>query len=170
MKKDLFDQKLAQDGSYDKNYLRNLCSEPLVIEALDGQACLADLKKVFKSGVDPDFKNWNLQLSSVPTPVAQVEVGEMLQDATFEQVFRNISDNLDNLSLTFCQIKRFCEKYPDWLRQNRHQTLFLLHNNKGYFVVMVTVFDDGLYGSVFDLKNGNVWKGEFRYRLVYRMV
>lgn len=167
MEKNLFDQKLAQDGSNGNNHLHNLCSEPLIIEALDGQACLADVKKVFTSGFDPDFKNWNLQLNSAPTPVVQVGLSEMMQDATFEQVFRSISDNLDNLSLTFCQIKRFCEKYPDWLRRNGHPTLFLL---QGYFVILVNKFDNGLYSSVFELRNGNVWKGEFRYRLVYRMV
>ena len=146
------------------HYFRELdFVEPLILEAINGQACISDLKKAFKAGVDEDFKA--LDAVSPATEETQLSVSETLKDGTFSQIFSGLSDNLDSLALSQAQIVRFCEKYPKCLRKGFN--FFLMKAGREYFVVQVLSFENGLHASVFSYLNTNVWKGEFRFLVFY---
>lgn len=141
-------------------------AEKLMIEALDGKAYISDAKKVFKSYIDGDFKNWGLNQPGPATAETLVDVSEMVKDATFAQIFTGITPDLDKIVMTQAQIIRFCEKHPTWLRQEGYATFFLTKVNGEYFVVYVIVNSVGLKVYVRRLENVFVWRGESGHRVV----
>jgi len=151
-----------------KNAFLKLISgtESLVIEALDGKAIIVNAKLVFKSYIDSDFKNWNLDNVGQVTDETSFNVYEMTKNATFAQIFSSLADNLDRLLVTQSQIISFCEKYPGCLRQDGYGTFFLIKENGKYFVVNVHVVGDGLGVSVGRLEYDFVWSAGGRHRLV----
>jgi len=140
--------------------------EKLMVEALDGQVYISDAKRVFKSYIDGDFKNWGLNQSGPATAETLLDVSEMTSDGTFVQIFTGITSYLDKIVMTQAQIIRFCEKHPTWLRQEGYATFFLTKVNGEYFVVDVSVLSDGLEVNVFRLERDNVWIGEYHHRVV----
>ncbi len=141
-------------------------AESLIVEALDGRATIAQAKKIFRSYIDQDFRNWNLDKTGLPSQEARLAVYEIAADATFAQMFGSLSDNLDKLVLSQSQIIQFCENYPNWLHQGEYGTFFLIKEDDKYFVVRVRVRDDGLEVSVSHLEYDNVWDAESRHRIV----
>ena len=165
----LVENLFAEDGKVNENpaILQVISGgEKLMIEALDGKAYISDAKKVFKSYIDGDFKNWGLNQSGPATAETLVDVSEMVKDATFVQIFTGITPDLDKLVLTQAQIIRFCEKHPTWLRQEGYATFFLTKVNGEYFVVHVGVDSDGLWVYVGRLGRDGVWPAECRRRVV----
>ena len=165
----LVENLFAEDGKVKENpaILQVISGgEKLMIEALDGKAYISDAKKVFKSYIDGDFKNWGLNQSGPATAETLVDVSEMVKDATFVQIFTGITPDLDKLVLTQAQIIRFCEKHPTWLRQEGYATFFLTKVNGEYFVVRVYVSSDGLRVLVRRLGLDLVWLAEYRRRVV----
>lgn len=149
------------------NFLRLISStEELIIEALDGKAIIAEAEKVFKAYISSGFRNCNLNNSGKATEETAVAVYEMTANATFVQMFGSLADNLDQLVMSQSQIIRFCEKYPDWLRQDGYATFFLIKESGAYFVVYVDVRGDGLRVFVYHLEYDGVWFAEIRRRLV----
>lgn len=141
-------------------------NEKLMIEALDGQEYISDAKKVFKSYIDGDFKNWGLNQAGPATAETLVNVSEMVKDATFTQIFTDITPDLDKLLFTQAQIINFCEKHPTWLRQEGYGTFFLTKVGDKYFVVSVGVDSDGLEVRVCRLGRDGIWAAEYRHRVV----
>lgn len=141
-------------------------TESLVIEALDGKAIIAEAKNVFKSYISSYFRNLILNNVGKATEEAKMAVYEMTANATFSQMFNSLADNLDQLVMSQSQIIRFCEKYPDWLRQDGYATFFLIKESGAYFVVYVFVVDDGLVVHVYHLEGARVWNAGYRLRLV----
>ena len=141
-------------------------NEKLMIEALDGKEYIFNAKKIFKSYIDSDFKNLGLNQSGSVTAETLVDVSEIVENATFTQIFTSITTDLDKLVLTQNQIIRFCEKHPTWLRQDGYGTFFLIKENNEYFVVHVYVFSDSLDVYVYRLGSDDVWGGGCRRRVV----
>jgi len=141
-------------------------NEKLMIEALDGKTHIAGAKNVFKSYIDSDFKNFGLNQPGLATAETLVDVSEIVENATFTQIFTSITTDLDKLVLTQNQIIRFCEKHPTWLRQDGYGTFFLIKENNEYFVVSVYVYSDGLRVIVLRLVSFIVWFGVYRHRVV----
>lgn len=141
-------------------------NEKLMIEALDGKEYIFNAKKIFKSYIDSDFKNLGLNQSDSVTAETLVDVSEIVENATFTQIFTSITTDLDKLVLTQNQIIRFCEKHPTWLRQDGYGTFFLIKENNEYFVVRVYVHSDSLGVYVLRLESDDVWGGECRRRVV----
>ena len=142
-------------------------NEKLTIEALDGQATIADAKDVFKAYIDPDFIDWGFSQPGLATGETSLNVYEMTGEGTFVKIFTEITPDLDKIIMTQAQIIRFCEKYPNWLRQEGLATFFLTKKNNEYFVADVHVFSDGLGVRVYRLEDDRVWHGEARYRVVF---
>ncbi|MDD4902842.1 MAG: hypothetical protein PHE24_06990 [Patescibacteria group bacterium] len=140
--------------------------EILTIEGLDGQEYIGGAKEVFKGYIDDDFKNYGLNQAGDATPETAVQVHELIEDASFAKMFTSLTSDLDKLCLTQHQIKRFCVKYPNWLRQEGYATFFLLKMNGEYFVALVYVSSDGLFVYVRRFERDDVWFAEYRYRLV----
>jgi len=141
-------------------------NEKIMIEALDGQATIANAKNIFKSFIDTDFKNWGLNNPSSATGETLLDIHEMVRDATFNQMFNSLNTDLDKLVMTQAQIIRFCEKHPTWFRQGGLGTFFLIKENSEYFVVLVGVYSDGLLVNVYRFGYDYVWRAEYRPRLV----
>lgn len=140
--------------------------EKIMIEASDGKAYISGAEKTFKSGIDGDFENWGLNQSSPATAETLLDVSEMVGDGNFVQIFNGITSDLDKIVMTQAQIIRFCEKHPNWLRQEGYATFFLTKVNGEFFVVDVYVRGDGLRVYVLRLEDDDVWIGEFRRRVV----
>jgi hypothetical protein len=140
--------------------------EKLMIEKTSEKKTIADSKSTFKSFIDSNFKNWELNNKGEGKPETEVLLYEMARDATFSRMFNFLNSDLDKLVLTQEQIVRFCEKYPTKLRQNGYGTFFLIKENNEYFVVYVYVFSDGLRVSVYRFVFDGVWDASFRHRVV----
>ena len=150
-------------------------SEKLVLPKLDGRATIFQAKNVFKSWIDFDFENWGLNKESKATQETEIEVYEMVKDATFKEIFTSLSDNLDILCFTQGQIIDFCEKNCSHLRQDGCATFFLTKKDfekpateDNLFVVSVgvDVGSDGLGVSVGRFGNAGVWDAGYRHRVV----
>jgi len=140
--------------------------ESIIIDACGGAEIIANAKDTFKSGIDPDFKNWGIDKPDQATEETAVQVHEMVKNSTFAQIFGSLGADLDKLVLTQAQIIRFCEKHPTWLRQEGYATFFLMKVGGEYFVVSVHVSSGGLHVRVRRLEYDVVWLGECRRRVV----
>jgi hypothetical protein len=150
-----------------KQILRKISGgENLMIESLDGRSTIADAEKIFKSSIDGNFQHWELNEAGKATKQLLVDVREMVQDATFIQIFTSINVDLDKVAMTQHQIIRFCEKHPTWLCQNGYATFFLTKENNEYFVVSVCVFSAALAVCVNRVGFDHVWVGKSRSRVV----
>lgn len=98
--------------------------EKIIIEPLDGKRLISQAKKVFKAGIDPDCIAQELTETSTATSETSLDVYEMSNDATFEQIFSEINSKLDKIVMTKSQIIRFCEKYQIWMRNEGSGTFF----------------------------------------------
>lgn len=149
------------------SYLRLISGdEHLTISARDGNRTITKAKKTFKSYIDSDFSNWDLDKKGTSTGETRVQVHELIKDANFTQMFTCLSSDLDKLVLTQDQIIEFCEKNKNWLRAGGYATFFLFKGNGKCFVAVVPVHSDGLYVRVLRLENGLVWVAGLRLRLV----
>lgn len=142
-------------------------SETLILDALDGKETLAIAREVFLSGIDGDFKNWGTNKPGIATKEQVVDVHEMVKNATFIQMFGSFGTDLDKLCLTQHQIKNFCKKYPNWLRQNGNATFFLFKVEDQFFVALVYVRSGGLRVGVYRFDEyGRIWDAGNSHRMV----
>ena len=140
--------------------------ETIVIDACDGSETLVSAKDVFNSDIDGDFKNLDTNKPGIATKEQAVDVHELVKDATFAQMFGSLGTDLDKLCLTQSQIKNFCKKHPEWLRQNGYATFFLFKVKGQFFVADVRVLSDGLVVDVPRFEHDYVWCAEYSHRLV----
>ena len=138
----------------------------LLLEANDGKKFIYNSKKTFKSYIDSDFKDMHLNKPDIATPETLVEIKELIVTAMFKQIFPALNSDFDKLLLTQSQIIRFCEKYPNYLRQDGEATFFLTKKNKKYFVVVVDVDLNGLSAYVYPFWSDDIWSDSRRLRLV----
>ncbi|MFA7702389.1 MAG: hypothetical protein WCX80_02950, partial [Patescibacteria group bacterium] len=159
----------------DENNVLHLISggKKIIIKALDGKELIANAKKTFKSGIDSDFVNWELNTEGLATEETPTNVYEMVHDATFIQMFNSLPVNSEKLVMTQHQIINFCTMHASWLRQNDYATFFLTKkdwnapaSDNNLFVVLVRVDSDGLSVRVARFGFGHVWLAECRRRLV----
>lgn len=168
---DFFEKLLADNVEVKPSILKLISGrDKITIEALNGKEFIYDSNDVFKCYVDEDFKNWGINKPGPATTEIQVDVHEMAKDGTFKEIFTSISNDIEKLVLTQAQIKKFCQNYPNWLRQDEYSTFFLTKQGGEYFgeyfVVDVDVFFDGLNVGVSRFENSHVWDGEYRHRVV----
>ena len=149
-------------------FLRLISSSvSLTVDAADGTEILADAKDVFPGGIDSDFINWGADEPGRFTAETPVDVYEMTQDATFSQMFEDLSSDVRRLCLTQHQIKNFVKKNRSWLRTEGYATFFLFESKGHFFVASVDVHSGGrLYVSVRLFGSAHVWDAELRRRLV----
>ena len=142
-------------------------SENLTIDAVDGSEILTDAKDIFTAGVDPDFANWEADEKGLAVPETSVQVREMIEDATFSQIFGELSDDINKVCLTHHQIKNFAVKHKQWLRQDGYATFFLFKSRGHFFVASVHVHSDGeLDVHVNRFENVHAWGADYRHRFV----
>jgi hypothetical protein len=141
-------------------------TETLILDALDGKETLATAKEIFPSSIDGNFKNWGTNKAGIATKKQAVDVHEKVLDGTFAQMFGSLGIDLDKLCLTQSQIKNFCKKHPNWLREDGYATFFLFKVEGQFFVARVYVDSSGLYVCVDRFEYDGVWLAENFHRLV----
>ena len=140
--------------------------ERLMLDACDGKQTIAKAINVF-SWIDPDFKDWNLDVEGEATPKAPVAVREMIEDANFARMFTSVSPDVEKLVLTQSQIRNFVIKYRNWLRTDGYATFFLFKENDELFVAPVCLASGGdLRVYVRRFGRALVWLADYRPRLV----
>ena len=144
-----------QNGNW---YFTRFPGGALTIPACDGSETLYEAGDVF-SLVDPDLQNWGLNKPSQATAETAVQGLELVEYASFYQIFGSRSSELDKLCLTQNQIKVFCSQHPDWFSLGDPFTIFLFKSEQYYFVVRVEVTCVGLWVVVYPLDFVNVWMG-----------
>jgi len=165
---------------------RLFVGETITIDPTNGLETLVQARDVFKSYIDPDLKKLGFDKPEKPTGKTEVIVHEMVEDATFDQIFRSFGVDLDKLCFTGNQIKDHCRKNQDRLHPD-YGNFFLMKKKlnifmrildfilkfifgktmKGkYFVVSTYVFSDGLSVGVLWLEFGGVFGSASRHRVV----
>ncbi len=151
----------------ENSYLKLISDgKKVVIASTDGKETIANAQKIFPSGIDSDFKNWNLDVPSTPTKETKTQVFEMVKDGMFKDIFGSFGENLDRLCFTQSQIIFFVKNHAKWLRTGGYGTFFLFKVGKDYFVANVYLNSDGLYVYVDRFSCGYVWCAEYRRRIV----
>ena len=142
-------------------------AETLMLDALDGKETLVNATKVFSSGIDGNFKEWNTDKPGIATKEQTVDVHELVKDATFAQMFGSLGTDLDKLCLTQAQIINFCKKYPKWLHQDGYAIFFLFKVEDQFFVACVFSTSYHLGAAyMFPFETIKVWPAWFSYCLV----
>jgi len=149
------------------NFLKLISGgESLVLDAVDGTETLANARDVF-AYIDPDLKNWGTDDKGSATEKASVVVYEMCGDATFAQMFGELSSDTKKLCLTQHQIKKFVKKFPNWFCQDGYSTFFLFESNGNFFVASVSSGSSGEFGVGVDrFEYSRVWDAGNRRRVV----
>lgn len=141
----------------------------LVLGPSRGQETLARATDVFRY-VDSNFEHWNCDMTGPPTKETPVQVYEMIRDSTFQQMFGGFGVAVDRLVLTQAQIKRFVQRYPDWLKKGGNGTFFLFRAGNEFFVAAVYFFSDGRLGArLRRLTLERVFRAKKRHRLVLKL-
>jgi hypothetical protein len=113
--------------------------ENLFVESLDGQVTLFNSKDIFKGGVDIDLERLGINYPEKPTAETFFDICDVAGTNYFLDTFLSVTTDLNGAVLTQNQITRFCEKYPDYLGGEKAGTFFLIKNDKGYFIINVTI-------------------------------
>ena len=140
--------------------------ESIIIDACDGTETLANAKEVFLFGIDPDFKNWHTNNPDIATEETEVNVHELVKDSTFLQIFGSLELDLYKLCLTQAQIKSFCKKHPQLLRQHGYATIFLFRASDQFFVASVSVIADDMRVGIHRFGDGSWWSAEYSHRVI----
>ena len=142
----------------------------LVLDPTDGLGMIGGATKVFTNYIDPDFKNYGCNVTGQATRETKVVLHEMVQDATFAQIFGSFGVGLDQLCLTQDQIIQFCVRHHHHLRSDGYATFFLFKVGNAFFVVDV-LWRGGreLLVYVRRLTDDGVWNGEYCHWVVVQL-
>ncbi len=150
-------------------YLRLLTQEPLVIDPTDGSRIIADASNAFPGGIDPNFRK-RASEAGKPTEKTLVKVYEMIQDATFTQMFNALAADVSRLCLTQSQIIEFVEAHRDQLQGGfAGQTYFLFRSYNQLFVAYVEFSSSGcgpLAAGLRDFEYIYSWSHDAQCRVV----
>jgi hypothetical protein len=139
-------------------------TEQLILRPTDGQDTVAGATDVF-SYIDSNFKNWGCDVEGQATEATPLQVYEMVEDSTFQNMFGGL--DVDSLSLTQAQIRQFVKRYPDWLKKGGNGTFFLFKVGREFFVAAVYFFSDGRLGArVRRFSLDRIFLAKKRHRLV----
>lgn len=151
--------------------------QTLTLKALDGSRLICKAKKTFKSFLNADFVNWEINKPGIATPETTIDVHAMIANGTFLDIFRSLPGTWNQKCLSQDQVIEFCESLHDWLRQGGNATFFLIKKDENkpidennpednLVVVRVRVYPGGLYVRVYRLGHDGVWYGGDRHRVV----
>lgn len=156
-------------------YLRLISGdETVTISACKGRekANIYNARETFPGHIDPNFKDYGINLPQPATAKTDVEVYEMYnKDANFRTLFGSLSSDLKSLAFESQeQIEKFAQENKQWLRKDGNGTFFLFTekvNGEEKFFVADVGFDSGaLVVDVYHLSNGLVWLASDANRVV----
>lgn len=122
--------------------------------------------KILAEAEDPNFKKLGIYEPSPETPKTPVGVYELMNNATFSQMFGKLSNDRNKLCLTQRQIRNFMKKYCKWIRTEGYTIFFLFKYKSSFFVLFMSLGSLGSMDIGFNRLNSSyVWSGG-RNRLV----
>lgn len=126
----------------------------LRIEALDGTLTIPAARQIFKSQIDVDFYNPDLNLNNPgpATPITEFKIFDVVSEGTLLTFFRGVELDPDKMVITQHQAIRFCVMYGNTLSKNLATNFFLSKKDwetkdediKNYFVLGIMWRFDGL--------------------------
>lgn len=149
------------------SFLRLVKGGMVTIQATDGKSFIANEKELFNVYLDSGFKSWGLDRIGESTPETNIQVFELIKDATFNQMFNSISNELDELCLTQSQIIEIVRNHKNLLNQKGYANFFLMKECGEYFVTHVFLYSGGeLRAGVDRFDYADVWSGSLGHRVV----
>jgi len=149
----------------------------IIIAACDGTQTLAQAKEMFSSDIHYGFKNFNLNKPGEATEETVVQVYELLQHATYAQMYESLGVDLGKLCMTQHQIVAFCEQNPDWLHLDDEHviTSFLFRGDEGKSATPDNLFVANAYAqcgkldcAVYQFELPSYWETrDQKHRLVF---
>jgi hypothetical protein len=133
------------------------------VEALDGKTTIVGSQGF--AFVDADFVAWGLNRPGQKTKKTDLTFYlPPKDDSTFCRLFNGPDTLLEKMALTQHQIVRFCEKYPEQLRE--YADFFIFKNGKEYFITIVYKDGKDVIAIVRRTLFASIWFGSQPRRLV----
>ena len=153
----------AQPLTFGKHLQLVTGAESLLIPAGNDERCIAERNDLFTGWIDPDFKNWKLDLKQVPTEATPVQVLEIVKGGKFADIYAIPNRSFESLCFTQTQITLFVETHKKWLRTDGYGTFFLFKKEvegKDKFFVAYVRFDGSgqLRVYVSSVSRDRVWR------------
>ncbi len=131
----------------------------LIIKAMpSGYTNIFRSRNVFRNSIDPDFKNLDLDVIQKASSETEVKVYELIEDASFLEMFDSIGRELDKLCFTQKQIIYFCKNC--FFSKYGKEVFFLFKENKNYYIANVRLTFNGLCVEVLDLYHNYRWDSD----------
>ncbi len=178
----IIDQRFDNQAPIKPEYLELISGgEKMIIEASNGKEIIGRSKDTSKSYVDSNFKDYGLEKPGAATAKTQLDVYEIVKDATFVQMLDSLTSDWNKLVMSQAQIIIFCKKYKDWIRHEGHGTFFLVKKDakrsatiNNLFVVDVDMHSAGLsfdyfaelHFRVYHLDYSTIWHITHLYQFV----
>lgn len=166
-----------EEAEEKKNPILRLITSGLTLPATTGERLLSKQKALFPGWIDPDLSNYGCNVAGEARPETLVDVNELTEDATYEQIFEGQGVGLDKLCLTQDQIASFVENHRGHLHPEGWTTFFLfkvsMEKAEGEMKVQFFLANVNWNGaarklrvSVRRLSCDDVWNASYRLRVV----
>lgn len=150
--------------------------ENLAINATTGDETVLKSNGVFRY-IDNDFRRWNLDIPSAPTPPTMVGIHRLVRSSDLESIFVGLTGRLRSSCLTQGQIIDFCKNHHTLLLNRGIGTFFLFMTGDNYFAS--DVFIQEIYRpqpgekpevrlsiTVHNLSSYSNWDSKYKYQFV----
>jgi hypothetical protein len=156
--KDIVEGKF-HNAKIDRDVVRLLSGEAVIIEACDGSEFIFGSLDVFESSVDSNFKSWGLDVPSDSKEETALSMYKPTRSATLRQMFSAIDPDLNKLCLTQHQIKLFCRKHRRLLSHNQDKHNFFIIKVGNRFFVVAVLFNSAvsMYVLLFNIHHPFIW-------------
>jgi len=139
----------------------------IIIDSCDGNETIAGAKEFFTSGIDDEFKKYEVNEINLATEQTEVHVLVVTKRVSFYKILPSLCLDFDKLCLTHGQIINFCKRFKRYLSKGKG-TLFVYKVKKKFFIARVCLEYDGspfVFEMSFD-DYDNTWNAEDGIRIV----
>ena len=135
-----------------------LIKDNLVIPQTSGKRIIPEKTKLF-SWIDADFRNWGAYERGEPKPETKCALYELVEDATFEEMLKELGDP-EKLCMTWEQIIKFIKKYKGELKEGKSGVFFLFRSYDELFIAYVYAkFKSNLCVTISHFENSLIMNG-----------
>ncbi len=123
---------------------------------------IASANDVFPGWIDSDFTNYGLTSDS-SSDEKNIEIHNLTENGTFEQIFNSLNANLNSLVMTQAQVIEFAKTLKN---DDEYLYFFLFKEKDDFFVARVHVEGGELKARVYRFSDDGVWCAGRRFRVV----
>jgi len=149
---------------------RRISTGKITLMATFGER-ISDAPETFDWGIDPDFKNLDLDVWGCKTSATSIGVFEIVRDGNIGTIFNDISWGLNRSFESLCleqgEIIRFVQEQDRWLAPKFYATFFLF-KVRGKFFVAIVVSNDYNKKQVYvaTFPGEEIWVAAYGHRVV----